>query len=70
MALEKGTEEFMMMGDYFYLVKKYWNVQSDDRYWNELKKSVNEFVEKYKMFSFSKKLAMAFLEEQELKSQK
>ena len=36
MALEKGTEEFMMFGEYFNLCKKYWDVSDTDEYWEGL----------------------------------
>lgn len=68
MALEKGTEEFMMFGDYFNLCKKYWKVQDSDIYWENIIKSGNEFVKKYEHIPFAKGLVIALMEEQERKA--
>lgn len=68
MALEKGTEEFMMMGDFFNIMKKFWKVQNADAYWDNLRVTGNEFVTKYKEIPFAQTLMIAFLDEQERKS--
>lgn len=64
MALEKGTDEFIMFGDFFQLCKKYWDVKDTDDYWNELIQSASVFVEKYKHIPLAVKLAVTFLETQ------
>lgn len=70
MALEKGTEEFMMMGDFFNIMKKFWKVQNEDSYWDNLRVTGNEFVKKYKDIPFAKGLMLALLDEQERKAEK
>lgn len=70
MALEKGTEEFMMFGDFFQLCKKYWKVEDADIYWNYLIKDGNKFVEKYEQIPLAKGLVIALMEEQERKAKK
>lgn len=64
MALEKGTEEWMMFGEYFNLCKKYWQVNTTDEYWDALITDSNNFADKYK-FPLATKLVFAFLEAQE-----
>ena len=68
MALEKGTEEFMMMGDYFNIIKKFWKVQDTDKYWDNIRITGNEFITKYKEIPFAQTLMIAFLDEQERKT--
>lgn len=65
MALEKGTREWQMFGDFFQLCKKYWDVEETDEYWKNLIKDNNDFYNKYKDIALSEKLAIAFSETQE-----
>lgn len=65
MALEKGTKEWQMFGDFFQLCKKYWDVEETDEYWENLIKDNNNFYNKYKDITLSEKLAIAFSETQE-----
>ena len=65
MALERGTEEFEMFGDYFQFCKKYWNVKETDEYWEKFIEDGNVFVKKYIGFDFAKDLFWAFHKRQE-----
>lgn len=65
MALEKGTEEWQMFGEYFNLCKKFWNVSADDEYWDMLIYVTNEFHKKYKDIPLSKELVLGFVNAQE-----
>ena len=65
MALEKGTEEFIMFGEYFNLCKKYWDVSDMDEYWEGLICDLNKFIKKYKEIDLSRKMALAFSNTQE-----
>lgn len=65
MALEKGTKEWQMFGDFFQLCKKYWDVEETDEYWENLINDNNDFYNKYKDITLSEKLAIAFSETQE-----
>jgi hypothetical protein len=67
-ALEKGTEEFMMFGDFFQLCKKYWKIENTEIYWDYVVKDFDKFVEKYREIPLCKGLTIAFIEEQERKS--
>lgn len=69
MSLEKGTEEFMMMRDFFNIMKKFWKVQNTDAYWDNLRVTGDEFVTKYKEIPFAKGLMLALLDEQERKAE-
>lgn len=65
MALERGTEEFELFGDYFKICKKYWQVESTDEYWENLIDDCNEFCEKYKDYKLAREIARAFCNAQE-----
>ena len=65
MALEKGTEEFMMFGEHFNLCKKYWDVSDTDEYWEGLICDFNKFIKKYKEIDLSREMALAFSNTQE-----
>lgn len=65
MALERGTEEFELFGDYFKICKKYWQVESTDEYWEHLIDDCNEFCEKYKDYALAREIARAFCNAQE-----
>ena len=64
MALEKGTREWQMFGDFFTLCKKHWKVVDNDTYWESVIDDVNNFHNKYKDIPLSKALAIAFSETQ------
>ena len=66
MALERGTEEFELFGDYFKICKKYWQVESTDEYWENLIDDCNEFCEKYKDYKLAREIARAFCNAQEI----
>ena len=65
MALERGTEEFELFGDYFKICKKYWQVESTDEYWENLIDDCNEFCEKYKDYKLAREIAFGFCNAQE-----
>lgn len=65
MALERGTEEFELFGDYFKICKKYWQVESTDEYWENLIDDCNEFCEKYKDYALAREIARGFCNAQE-----
>ena len=65
MALERGTEEFELFGDYFKICKKYWQVESTDEYWENLIDDCNEFCEKYKDYKLAREIARGFCNAQE-----
>ena len=68
MALEKGTEEWQMFGDYFNLCKKYWKPTLDDAYWDNLINDVDKFVKKFESIGLAKQIALTFIDYQEKKA--
>lgn len=48
MALEKGTDEYMLFIDFWNLCKKYWVLNDTDEWWDAVIRDVNSFYEKYK----------------------
>lgn len=70
MALEKGTEEFVMFGDFFNICKKYWDVKNTDEYWENLISELGKFIENYKEIELSREIALAFSNAQERKGKR
>ena len=64
MALEKGTEEWMFMSEFFQSCKKFWDVKTDDKYWDELIDESHKLYAKYKT-EFAKNLLLGFIDAQE-----
>lgn len=63
----KNTLEYKMFLDFWNLCQRYWIVENNDKYWNELIRDIDKFYEKYKnkggtIKCFSKKIAVAFIE--------
>lgn len=65
MALEKGTEEFMMFGEYFNFCKKYWKVEDNDNYWEKLIEEADSFIKKYKEIGLARKIIKSFCDQKE-----
>lgn len=61
MGFDKGSPEYEMMGEYFKLTKKYWNMTHID--WAEMINEVDNFVVKHdkKTRGFAQRLAMQLL---------
>lgn len=70
MALEKGTEEFEMFGEYFRICKKYWDVSNSENYWESFINDMNLFYVKYKEIPHAKNLFKAFMLTQNERSRK
>lgn len=66
----KGSEEWMMFMDYWNICQKYWIPNNSDEYWQELMEDINIFMEKYREIELSKKIALAFIETQEIKNKR
>ena len=64
MALEKGTEEWMFMSEFFQFCKKFWDMKTDDEYWDELIDESHKLYDKYKT-AFAKNLLLGFIDTQE-----
>ena len=69
---DKGSEEWLMFMDYWNLCQKYWQVESNEEYWDKVIEEGNIFCEKYKFTPLSNKLIFAFIEklEEEYKKNK
>ena len=59
MSLEKGTEEWIMFGDFFNLCKKYWNPNDSDEYWSDILIDSQLFYDKFKSYPMAKHMANA-----------
>lgn len=44
----KGSDEFVLFNEYWKLCQKLWRIEENDKYWEEVVKEVDRFVEKYK----------------------
>lgn len=66
----KGSEEWQMFVDYWNLCQKYWQIESNDDYWQELIYAIDDFIKKYKDIPFAYRLAMAFADTKEEESKK
>lgn len=64
-SYEKGSPEYEMMGDYFRLLKKYWDITQID--WVKLVDETDAFVNRYEKATkgFSRRLGMEFLNQLE-----
>lgn len=66
----KGSEEWMMFTEFWQLCQKYWNPESNDRYWDGLVTDVDAFYKKFSKIELSKELALSFIRSQEIKFEK
>lgn len=60
--IEKGTEEFVMFSDFYKIIQDYYIVESDDKFFEEVKEKMDEFLKKYQNIPIAKHLAIAILE--------
>ena len=64
--ITKGSEEWMMFGDYFEICQKHWEVELTDEYWEQLiRKDATDFEIKYKSIPLARNMIKAFLDTQE-----
>ena len=64
-----GTEERQLFVDYWSLCQKYWEPENNDAYWEEVVKDTDKFYKKHNS-DFSRALALALIDELELKIKK
>lgn len=67
---DKGSKEWQMFVDFWNICQKYWEVESNDTYWQDLIDESEEFADKYKDIELSRKLVLSFIESQELKTKR
>lgn len=67
---DKKSVEWQMFVDYWNICQEYWIPCDNDEYWQGLLDIMNVFMEKYKNVPLSQKLALAFIESQELKNKR
>ena len=65
----KGTEDWQLLVDYWYLCQTYWEPEDNDRYWEDLVNAAERFYRKYNT-SFARALAAALVGEAERKRKK
>lgn len=67
---DKGSKEWQMFVDFWNICQKYWEVEINDNYWQDLIDESEEFADKYKDIELSRKLVLSFIETQELKTKR
>lgn len=73
LKFKRGSVEWFMFQDYWNLCQKFWIVEKNDKYWDELIFQVSQFYEKYKEITLSKGMMNAlvdFLEEEYRENEK
>ena len=60
----RGTEENMMIVEYWQFCQSYWVPEDIDEYWEQLMKDADSFCKKYDC-EFAKQLALAFINAKE-----
>ena len=60
--IEKGTEEFVMFSDFYKIIQDYYIVENNDKFFDEVKEKMDEFLKKYQNIPIAKHLAIAILE--------
>lgn len=63
MAFTKDSAEFKMMGEYYNLMKEFWDVKDTSEYWTALVEKSDAFIQKYETDTkgLSRRLAYAFM---------
>lgn len=61
----KGSEEWQMFMDYWNLCQKFWSIEDNDEYWDNLAMEIDAFAKKYNKDLFAVNIAMAFLNTQD-----
>lgn len=59
---EKGSREWYMFQDYWRLCQKFWIMENNDKYWDDVVDESGDFIEKYKDIDLAKGLACAFVD--------
>lgn len=69
---EKDSHEWHMFQDYWKLCQKFWVPENNDEYWKAIVRETDDFYEKYKDITLSKKIALAFVDavDEKLKTMK
>lgn len=69
---QKGSEEWLMLQDYYKIIQKYYIPELNDSYWDSVVEEMDGFCKKYQQVPLARKVAMAFLKtmEEELKKGK
>lgn len=57
----KGSEEWVILQEYYKLCTKVWIIEDSDEYWDDVRKSVDSYIGKFKADIFAKQLAFALL---------
>lgn len=58
----KGSKEWALFVDFWNICKKYWIVEDNESYWDNLIKDTHEFIKKYEEFPFAQKIGIAFID--------
>lgn len=59
---EQKSKEWQLFMDFWKLCQDFWKAEDEDSYWEKLFQAADQFANKYPDTVFAKRLAMAFLE--------
>lgn len=57
----KGSEEWVILQDYYKLCQSIWIIEDNDEYWNHVKDEIDSFRKRYKDDIFAKHLGISLL---------
>ena len=57
----KGSREWVMIAEFWLLCKRYWIVEDNDEWWNEVTDAANIFCKKYEDIILPRMLADALI---------
>ena len=57
----KGSEEFVLFGQFYQLCQKHWKPEENQKYWDDLKESVDKFYKDNGCTDEAKHLGMALI---------
>lgn len=64
----EDSREFLMLQEYWGLMKKYWIPENNDAYWDELISETDQFAKRHENEKFARDLIMALIGELERKA--
>lgn len=71
MGFSKTGIERKMFADFYKLCEKYWDVKSDDKYWEDVTKDAEEFSKTYASGDkFASKISLALIEKLEFEERR
>lgn len=57
----KGSEEWVILQEYYKLCQKVWIIEDSEEYWDDVRKEVDSYIGRFRGDIFAKQLAFALL---------